>query len=155
MCLCRLFILWKAVNLFHGGRLLKNEKSKLRGKGDKEIGSRIAVSIPTQRQIFAAAFNHLVDWCPTGKAKFKNPGERSHCRDAFNVHWNAYLQCAVFDYSLPALWDVITSVFRERFPATGHEHAPKPEIDFHLPEVPRTKTMHYQIWGPIVMKRSK
>jgi predicted transcriptional regulator YdeE len=62
---------------------------------------------------------------------------------------------AVFDCTLDNLQEVTKRIFSEWFPSTGYEHDPKPELEIYLPEDPRSKVMHCQIWIPIVKKKKK
>jgi AraC family transcriptional regulator len=62
---------------------------------------------------------------------------------------------AVFDCTLDNLQEVTKRIFSEWFPSTGYEHDAKPELEIYLPENPRSKVMHCQIWIPIVKKKKK
>jgi hypothetical protein len=67
----------KVANLYRGGSLGKNEKSKLRGKGDKEIEFRIDASIPTQRLIERCLINRNSLPVLGKDAKGRSPAERN------------------------------------------------------------------------------
>jgi AraC family transcriptional regulator len=62
---------------------------------------------------------------------------------------------AVFDCTLDNLQEITRKIFSEWFPSTGYEHDAKPELEVYLPEDPRSKVMHCQIWIPIVKKKMK
>ena len=59
---------------------------------------------------------------------------------------------AVFDCTLGNLQEVTGQIFRDWYPATGHEHPGTPDLEVYLPEG-EGDAMKCRIWAPVVKKQ--